>query len=100
MNNWDDIEEFFDDEWCDVAEFKNKEYKVIPFEEEKGNKAVVAGDADTLNIQLMFVISHFSTQPKVGEIIKFDDQDYRVASTKKDETRKGLIVTLQDKYAT
>jgi len=51
MNDWDDIEEFFDDEWCDVAEFKN-------------------------------------------------NQDYRVASTKKDETRKGLIVTLQDKYAT
>ena len=102
MYDWDDIDEFFDDDFApEKATFNGVEYQAIRYTSDIQVDTVNAGSADILNFKLMLKVADFSavTPPEPEDAITYGGRDYRIANVETDPNGKTYLLTLKDEFA-
>ena len=95
---WDDVTEFFDDDWTLDYYIDGNVYKGIPYDRSNSASVIAAGLSSGINQSVMFKLEDFDTLPAVDDIVIRDGTEYRVLQLREDSTLKTFTVDLAEKY--
>jgi len=99
MFDWDDIDEFFDDDFADSAIYNDIDISVIPYMRNSTYKGEDAGEQQEVDLRLMIKVVDFETSPKKGEKIEYQNIVYRILNVETDSNSKVYILGLGAEFA-
>lgn len=102
MYDWDDIDEFFDDDFApEKATFNGAEYAAIRYASDIETDTFDAGSDDIIKFKLMLKIADFAetTAPAPEDEITYCGTTYRIANIETDSNGKTYLLSLKEYYA-
>ena len=96
--DWDDVTEFFDDDWTVEATYASKTIDVIRYKSENTKDTMLAGELQEYLFTVMAKISDFTSAPTVGSLLTYDSVEYRIDAIETDSNEAVYLIYLGEKY--
>ena len=94
MFDWDDINEFFADDFAETCDIGSEEYACIRYKSDRTDDTAPEGMAPSISFRLMLKTDDFPTPPLNNTKLTFNGSNYLIAAVETDSTGKGYLLSL------